>query len=39
MPNLESLDLSHNEIESLQPVGTVFPELVTLDISHNMICS
>jgi Leucine-rich repeat (LRR) protein len=39
MANLESLNLSENEIEKLPIIGICFPELVSLDISSNMICS
>jgi len=39
MPNLESINVSHNELEILPIVGTVFPEVVSINISHNMICS
>jgi Leucine-rich repeat (LRR) protein len=39
MPNLESLYVSHNQMERLPLIRTVFPELITLDISHNLFCS
>ena len=39
MNNLEFLNISNNEIEVLPIVKNVFPELVSLDVSYNMICS
>lgn len=39
MPNLESLNLSHNEIDKLPSITVCFPELIALDLSHNLLCS
>lgn len=39
MPNLESLSLSHNEIDKLPSIAVCFPELIALDLSHNLLCS
>ena len=36
LPNLEVLDLSHNEkLSELVPTSSAFPRLETLDLSHN----
>lgn len=39
MPNLEGIDVSYNELEKLPNVSSTFPEVVSMNISHNMICS
>jgi Leucine-rich repeat (LRR) protein len=39
MPNLESLNLSHNEVDKLPSLAVCFPELVCLNLAHNSLCS
>lgn len=39
MPNLESLNLSYNEIEKLPALAVCFPELVSLNVSFNQLCT
>ncbi|KAG8517098.1 Platelet glycoprotein Ib alpha chain, partial [Galemys pyrenaicus] len=39
LPLLETLDISHNRLKSLPPLGGVMPALTTLDASFNQLAS
>ncbi|XP_053424150.1 platelet glycoprotein Ib alpha chain [Nycticebus coucang] len=39
LPLLETLDISHNELKSLPPLGQALPALSILDISFNQLTS
>ncbi|XP_029784640.1 platelet glycoprotein Ib alpha chain [Suricata suricatta] len=39
LPRLETLDVSHNQLRSLPPLGQALPALVTLDASFNELTS
>ncbi|XP_054987599.1 platelet glycoprotein Ib alpha chain [Sorex araneus] len=37
LPQLETLDISHNKLKSLPPLGRSLPALTTLDVSFNQL--
>ncbi|KAL2765696.1 platelet glycoprotein Ib alpha chain precursor [Daubentonia madagascariensis] len=39
LPLLETLDISHNKLKSLPPLGLALPALTTLDVSFNQLTS